>query len=65
MTRADQRRVLGAFTRAYAVELPDLPAADLGGSPQFVFQQLYNRLQWDARTPARAARRGPQRRRRH
>jgi len=48
MTRADQRRVLEAFSRDHTRELPNLLAADLDESPQFVFQQLYNRLQWDA-----------------
>ena len=46
MTRAEQRHVLEAFSRDYTRELHNLQAADLGSSPQFVFQQLYNRLQW-------------------
>jgi|GEM_PF-3299939 len=52
MTRTDQRRVLYALSRDYTRELHNLLAADLGARPQLVFQQLYNRLQWevDART---------------
>ena len=46
MTRTDQRQVLEAFSRDYARELHNLLAADLGRFPAFVFQQLYNRLQW-------------------
>src|SRR5665647_3077264 len=46
MTRADQRQVLEAFSRDYTRELHNLPSADLGRFPAFVFQQLYNRLQW-------------------
>ena len=46
MTRTDQRRVLSALSRDYTRELHNLLAADLGTQPQFVFQQLYNRLQW-------------------
>jgi hypothetical protein len=46
MTTADQRQVLKAFSRDYTRELHHLLAADLGRSRQFVFQQLYNRLQW-------------------
>ena len=46
MTRADQRQVLEAFSRDYARELHNLLATDLGRFPAFVFQQLYNRLQW-------------------
>ena len=46
MTRADQRQVLEAFSRDCTRELHNLLAADLGRIPQFVFQQLYNRLQW-------------------
>ena len=64
MTRADQGRVLKAFSRDYTRELHNLLAADLGRTPQFVFQQLYNRLQWRltegeaaARITAEAARR--------
>ena len=46
MNRAHQHQVLEAFSRNYTRELHNLLAADLGRSPQFVFQQLYNRLQW-------------------
>src|SRR5450759_555122 len=46
MTRADQRQVLEAFSSDYARELHNLLAADLERIPAFVFQQLYNRLQW-------------------
>lgn len=46
MTRVDQRQVLKAFSRDYTRELHNLLATDLGRYPQFVFQQLYNRLQW-------------------
>ena len=46
MTRADQRQVLEAFSRDYTRELHNLLAADLERFPEFVFQQLYNRLQW-------------------
>src|SRR5665648_112435 len=46
MTRGDQRQVLGAFSRDYARELHNLLAADLARFPAFIFQQLYNRLQW-------------------
>src|SRR5665648_622449 len=46
MTRADQRQLLEAFSSDYARELHNLLAADLGRFPAFVFQQLYNRLQW-------------------
>ena len=46
MTRADQHQALKVFSRDYTREVHNLLAADLGRSPQFVFQQLYNRLQW-------------------
>jgi WD40 repeat protein len=46
MIRTDQRQVLEGFSRGFTRELHNLLAADLGRSPQFVFQQLYNRLQW-------------------
>ena len=46
MTRAEQRHVLEAFSRGYTRELHNLLAADLERFPAFVFQQLYNRLQW-------------------
>jgi WD40 repeat protein len=47
VTRVDQRRVLEAFSRDYARELDNLLAADLQRFPTFVFQQLYNRVQWE------------------
>src|SRR5665647_2018332 len=46
MTRAEQHQVLEAFSRDYARELHNLLAADLEQFPAFVFQQLYNRVQW-------------------
>ena len=47
MTRVDQRQVLEAFSRDYTREVHDLSATDLGRFPHVVFQQLYNRLQWE------------------
>ena len=47
MSRVDQRQALEAFSRQYVREFHTILPADLGRSPQFVFQQLYNRLQWD------------------
>ena len=46
MTRADQRQALEAFSRATTREVHNLTATDLERYPAFVFQQLYNRLQW-------------------
>ncbi|HZL07364.1 MAG TPA: WD40 repeat domain-containing protein, partial [Coriobacteriia bacterium] len=46
MTRSDQRQVLGIFSGDYSRELHNLLATDLGRFPAFLFQQLYNRLQW-------------------
>lgn len=58
MTRVDQHQVLEAFSRQYTPELHNLLAADLDRYPQFVFQQLYNRLQWNEGTVAAIV--GPQ-----
>ena len=46
MAEVDQCHLLEAFSRDYSRELRDVLAADLGRSPQLVFQQLYNRLRW-------------------
>ncbi len=46
MTRAEQRAALDAFSRAASREEHNLTATDLERYPAFVFQQLYNRLQW-------------------
>ena len=46
MAEVGQRHVLEAFSREHARELHNLLATDLQRFPAFVFQQLYNRLQW-------------------
>ena len=46
MTGADKRLVLEAFSRDFTRELHNLRAADLGRSPQFLFRQLHDGLQW-------------------
>jgi len=47
MTRAAQRQALKAFSRNHTRELHLLLAIDLGRFSQVVFQQLYNRMQWE------------------
>jgi len=47
MTRAAQRQALKAFSRNHTRELHLLLAIDLGRFSQVVFQQVYNRLQWE------------------
>ena len=44
---AERRAALAAFSRALSREAHNLQAADLERFPAFVFQQLYNRLQWE------------------
>jgi len=46
MTRANQHQALEVFSRDYTREPHNLLATDLERFPAFVFQQLYNRLQW-------------------
>jgi WD40 repeat protein len=56
MTRAVQRQVLKSFSREFDREQHSLIATDLGHYPGFVFQQLYNRLQWRVAEGEAAAR---------
>src|SRR5665648_758722 len=44
--RGEQCAVLAAFKGSLDREAHNLASTDLGRLPSFVFQQLYNRLQW-------------------
>ncbi len=52
VTMPERRSALQAFSRALDRELHNLQVFDLGAMPAFVFQQLYNRLQWEDEPPS-------------
>lgn len=48
---SSRRAVLAALERTLSRELPFLTSFDLAAFPTLVWQQLHNRLQWDAAAP--------------